>query len=223
MTIGIPSVKSTPRIRSLAYSLVAVPMLRRPDNDLLDQLVSPAFAESLTILEQSFSNATMAKGVALLRQCGQAIAQLDPANRPALLAELGRDRTYLLRALAPGVGAPPAYEAHWATPGSTEAILLDLRQTYRRAGMELNAEAHERPDYLGVELLFLSELATQELRAPDPRELRAQQSRFWTTHVQPWAAQYLHEALPMAQTNLYRGTLTVALALTEIADELLSD
>ncbi len=216
MTTGTLFAQDNARARSLALSLAAVPMLRLPDNDLLAQLTSPSFAEALATIGQAFSSKTMAEGLELLQGCSKTIAQLEPADRPALLAELGRDRTYLLRALAPDVGAPPAYESHWAAPGSTESVMLDLTQTYRRAGVELSGEAHERPDYLGVELLFLSELAARELEeGADAEALQAEQERFWATHVEPWATRYLREALPLAQTDLYRGTLTVALALTE--------
>lgn len=218
MTTGTLFAQDNAQVRSLVLSLAAVPMLRLPDNDLLDQLTSPSFAEALATIEQAFPGEPMAEGLELLRSCGEEVASLEPADRSALLAELGRDRTYLLRALAPDAGAPPAYESHWAAPGSTESVMLDLTQTYRRAGVELSTEAHERPDYLGIELLFLGELAARELEeGANASALRAEQRYFWAAHVEPWAAGYLHEALPMAQTDLYRGALTVALALTEMA------
>ena len=202
----------TARARSLAYSLVAAPMLRLPSEALLNELAAPAFTQTLAVIDDAYGDPALTTALANLRTAAEAACTAN--DRGALLTELGRDRTYLLRALAPDVGAPPAYESHWQVPGSTESVMLDLTRAYRRAGVELSAEAHERPDYLGVELLFLGELAAQELTDEAPvTELRAEQKRFFATHVNPWATSYLCEALPLAQTDFFRSVLAVASAL----------
>lgn len=149
----------------------------------------------------------------------EAAAVLDRLGiAPAAFAEssldkLNRDRTYLFRALAPGVGAQPPYESYWLAKTDAESVIVSLRECYRAAGMEVDAAAHDRPDFLGVEVAFMATLAEQERLADQEGDcdgaenLRGLQRAFLSEHLGAWAPAYLASARPMAETRFYSDVL----------------
>ena len=112
---------------------------------------------------------------------------------------LNTDRTYLLRALAPDVGAPPPYESFWTAKEDAESVILSLQQVYRENGMQIDSDVHDRPDYLGVEIAFLQELAERESEALQngdeeaAGEYRVKQTEFIDDHLRAWVPKYVED------------------------------
>lgn len=197
--------------RALAYSLVSVPLFRLPDEGLLSQVRSQEFADALEAVERGLPSEGVREGIALIRDW------ISDASGPEVLDDLARDRTYLFRALAPGVGAPPPYESFWHRSASTESTMADIADAYRQASVSVASSAHERVDYLGVELMFMMRLIARELDG-DRRALeatRAREAAFFFGHVDSWVAEYVHAALPLAESGFFKGLLQVLLALVE--------
>lgn len=212
--------------RAAAYALVAVPLLRLPDDTFLDQLRSAAYADALQEVGAAVPTPAMGEALEAIRSYVAALPPADDAeaSRDAL-DELVRDRTYLLRALAPDVGAPPPYETHWHGPEQGESVMLSLAEAYRRAGVAVGRDAHQRGDYLGIELAFMMGLAQQEADAPvaGRAALRAEQADFFRRHLGSWADDYACAALPLATTAFFRGLLQALRALVAQERLLLSD
>ena len=149
------------------------------------------------------------EAAALLMRLG-----IDPASlAEADLDALNRDRTYLFRALAPGVGAQPPYESYWTAKAEPGSVIVALRERYRAAGVEVDASAHDRSDYLGVEVAFMAALAEQELQAVQAGDeiaaarLSSLRQAFLADHLGAWAPAYLTSARRMAKTRFYGEVL----------------
>lgn len=214
------------QVRAQWCGLVAVPLLRLPDQQFMEEICSEEFGRVLDDVEracgaQDACAAEGARGAELLRAYVRAVRQAVEQGGEAcagVLGELVRDRTYLIRAIRPGVGAPPPYESHWATPGAGESVILDLTRTYARAGLEVSPQTHQRPDYLGIELMYFARLVEREAQASDEPArgaARAEQAAFFEGHLGRWAGDYLRAALPHAQADFFRGLLMLACALVE--------
>lgn len=186
--------------RAQCYSLVAVPLFRLPDEEFAAQVQSEEFASVLARVEEGLGTSEMSEGLGLVRR---AVDELRA--QPEVLDAWARDRTYLFRALAPDVGAPPPYESFWHVPGSTESVMAGLTETYRRAGMDVAPDSHERVDYLGVELMFMMQLVADGMDA--------EADEFFRAHLGRWVPRYVAEALPLAQTDFFKGLLQVLSAL----------
>ena len=161
--------------------------------------------------------------VLLMRPINEVTAQwLESEEAAALLMRLGidpaslalnRDRTYLFRALAPGVGAQPPYESYWTAKAEPGSVIVALRERYRAAGVEVDASAHDRSDYLGVEVAFMAALAEQEFQAVQAGDeiaaarLSSLRQAFLADHLGAWAPAYLTSARRMAKTRFYGEVL----------------
>lgn len=196
--------------RVFAYSLVSVPLFRLPNDEFLDEIKSVDFAGALAEIESGFRSEAMATGISSIREY---VSDACIESLP----DLARDRTYLLRALAPGVGAPPPYESFWRRSGSSETTMAALSDLYRQSDLDVAPSAHERVDYLGVELMFMMRLIASEADAGagELEAIRAQETRFFFEHLDPWVAEYVRAALPHAKTGFFGGLLQVLLALVE--------
>lgn len=214
-----PCAGGSPDARAAAYALVAVPLLRLPDEEFLSQLRSEAYATLLDEVSAASPGPAMAEALAAIRAYVGTLPEPDDVDGTrAALDALVLDRTYLVRALAPDVGAPPPYETHWHGPEQGESVMLSLAEAYRKAGLTVATASHQRADYLGIELLFMMRLAQAEADAAIADEatraaLHADQADFFRRHVGSWAVDYAQAALPHAATGFFRGLLQVLLAL----------
>lgn len=206
-------------IRRAVYHLLFVPMLRLPDEAFLEQIQSEEFREALAAIGRAVPIPLMAEGLALVENYVEALAKgrENEEDYRALVDGLARDRTYLFRALAPDVGAPPPYETQYRNHLTREAGIGEMTDVYRAAGMEVGDEVHERPDYLGVELAFMTRLIEAELDAGTEalEGLRESQAAFFFDHLGQWAPDYVSDALGHARTDFFIGVLKVAQALFE--------
>ncbi|MCI8424157.1 MAG: molecular chaperone TorD family protein [Adlercreutzia sp.] len=209
--------------RLQAYNLLLAPMLRLPDEVFLAQLTSEEFAGVLHAIGEAVPIPLMAEGLALIKRYTErlAAARNDAEAYDAMVEDLACDRTYLFRALAPDVGAPPPYETQYCDLRSKEAGIGAVAEAYRQAGMEVGDDVHERPDYLGVELAFMAHLIECELAVEAAEEiaaLREAQAAFYGDHLGRWASDYVQDALSHARTDFFLGLLMVGQALLERED-----
>ena len=149
----------------------------------------------------------------------------------AVLDELGVDRTRLYRGLAANYGPRAPYETLWLYPDySNNTILQELAEEYRLSGKSFSQDAHDRPDYLGIELRYYTSLIEDEAEltpedgdgsaSEEYRDLRARQQGFLQKHLIRWAPFFIQAALPEARTAFYRGHLIVLQALLDLESEL---
>jgi TorA maturation chaperone TorD len=152
------------------------------------------------------------------------IAQFVDATRAereeAVQQQLAVDWTRLFRGVSPGYGPTPPYEGLFGDGTQTHLeVMLAIQRIYLENGAALDDEVHNRADYLGLELAFLSLLAEREAEAwqrgaaDEAFDLGARAGAFLADHPACWAPAYLQEAQAKAQTDFYRGLLRLTQAL----------
>ena len=107
----------------------------------------------------------------------------------------------------------PPYASLYADQASGSSM-FSLKATYRQAGFDLSADAHEAPDYLGIELAFCAVLLDRVAQACESGEDEAAVAAlvggaddFVAKRVLPLGCGYADEAIPYAKTGYCRGML----------------
>jgi TorA maturation chaperone TorD len=103
-------------------------------------------------------------------------------------------------------------------------VLQGIQSLYIENGAALAGDPRDRPDYLGLELGFVSYLAEREAAAwahgePDlAANLAARGQAFLAEHPARWAPAFLEAARDQSRTGFYRGVLgLIGAALSEAA------
>lgn len=201
------------RGRAALCAFLNVHFTTLPDEKFVQHLRSDEFTQALAALASADNDPEIAKGAILMRDFLAAELKATPAE---LSQTLGIDRTKLYRGVSPSYGPPPPHEAVWDKRVTDQIPALKaLADVYVAAGVGMSDEARERLDYIAVQLDFLRVLAVREMEAwqaaqPESAKLALQQqSSFVREHIGMWVPAYVEKALPMAQTDFYRGHLTM--------------
>lgn len=201
------------RGRAALCAFLNVHFTTLPDEPFVSHLRSEEFSQALTALAAADNDPEVAKGAVLMR--GFLAANLKTA--PAELSQtLGIDRTKLYRGVSPEYGPPPPHEAVWDKRVTDQVVVLKaLADVYVAAGVGMAEQARERLDYIAVELDFLRVLAVREMEAwqaaksEEAKLALGQQLTFVRDHLGMWVPAFVEKALPMAQTDFYRGHLAM--------------
>jgi TorA maturation chaperone TorD len=122
--------------------------------------------------------------------------------------------------------APPWESVHVNITGLTfQEETLDVRRWYARADLEFEKIHNEPDDHIGIELAFISHLATRAIdsladESPDysrnPLDLLYD---FAKQHICAWAPAWCRKSAVLAETDLYKGTLKMTEGcLTDLAE-----
>ena len=147
-------------------------------------------------------------GMGLIQVWNQSVWNLNPQ---AALAELESD--YLCLFIGAGKVMAPPWESVYF---SQERLLfreqtLQVRQWYRRYGLESEQLYHEPDDHIGLELSFMAHLTSLALQARDENKLAefdeylTAQKEFFSNHLLKWGPAWAKLVIEHAQTDFYRG------------------
>lgn len=200
------------KTRATFLAFLNVHFTTLPDATFVQRIRSDEFLSVLQALAgDEMLSADLTTGAALMRDYVR--ATLDMAV-PQLSDALGVDRTRLYRGVSPQYGPPPPNEAVWIKSNdSVSAVLVAIAEVYRQSEMAVAPSAHERLDYIGVELDFHYQLAQCEADAwlagdsIKARGLLKRQAGFIREHLLQWVPAYIAKALTMVETDFYRGHL----------------
>lgn len=212
------------RGRARLCGFLNLPFVAPFNTQMLAAYRIPEAAAILEALVEKSADSDMAAGA----ECMLAYLRNTAADDPLQVAEtLGIDQTRLFRGISPEYGPPPPYEAVWSQGENETASIQSLAEIYRQAGLEPADERPERPDYIGMQLEFLSTLALGEATAWEKQDgetalsLRLQQAGFLSQHLGVWGPAFIDKALAMARSAFFRGHLLVLRGfLAEECDEL---
>lgn len=195
--------QTTATYRHQAYQLFAILAMKPMDEALFNWILSEEAETTLGNLRNWAKESTSHEGFSLMLHAVKALRETPPEEQKTALNALATDRTYLFRALAPGVGALPPYESYWAATTDAESIILQLKKDYRQGGLEMSDLVHDRPDYLGVELTYLATLTAGE----EDSAIQELQTDFIGHHIGSWLPKYLESAKAQVSTEFYKGYL----------------
>ncbi len=198
--------------RASFFAFLNIHFTTLPDVAFVQRIRGDEFTSVLDALSGDEALGTdVVAGAALMRGYIQSTQSMEP---PQLSEALGVDRTRLYRGVSPQYGPPPPNEAVWVKSNSpVPEILLGIAEVYRQAGMAISPDAHERLDYIGVELDLHYHLACREADAwlsgdhARAQALLQQQVAFLGEHILRWVPAFIEKASSMAETDFYRGHL----------------
>jgi len=202
-----------PLLRSKIFYLLSRFFLQTPDKNFIKKLFSGEFLETMERVLLFEDN------LGALKESIEKILYYLKGNRERpleeLRTELGVDFTKLVRGIKKGYGPPPPYESVWRGEDRvwgyyTEEVL----KFYEKAGIGMDLE-DEIPDFLGLELKFLSLLSYHESKAleegkgEEAKRFQELQKEFLKEHLLQWAPRYLAEMYLQAETDFYKGVASL--------------
>jgi TorA maturation chaperone TorD len=213
------------RARAAFSSFLSLHFNTLPDKAFAERLRSGEVVKVLQVLISDPDSADeMVEGARLMASYLDAMHAEDLEK---LSESLGVDRTRLYRGIAQGYGPPPPYELVWSKIKPGVELLQVLNHTYRQMGLALSPEARERPDYIGIELDFIHELAQQEAaawetgQAETAAKLLEAQNAFMKDHLGQWAPFFIDKAMEQVGTDFYRGHLIMLRSFIKTEQEIL--
>lgn len=171
---------------------------------------NPAVREGLSLLDKWCSDALAAAQAEL----GEGIAETPLAESAELKERVGALRREWLR-LFIGLGEPeaPCSESFYIDPNRSifTKTTLEVREAYRRHGLQVERLNREPDDHLGLMLGFLSRLMDEESQARAAGDntaadaLADEQERFMVVHVLPWISVWRYNVKKNATSDYFRG------------------
>jgi putative dimethyl sulfoxide reductase chaperone len=205
---------------SLLFGLLGKMLYTYPEREWLEPLVEPDFFDESPLASDQ---ADFQEGLVLLQSWNRAQNGRLTADS---LDELRADYTRLF--IGPGkVLAPPWESVHFSQERLTfQQQTVQVREWYRRYGVEAANLYHEPDDHVGLEIAFLAHLANLALAAAEDRgerfaELLAAQREFLHRHPLRWAGVWQEQVASHAQTPFYRGAARLAWGALQELDTLL--
>ncbi len=169
--------------------------------------LEPIFAEDIfSEVPLGADEAETVRGLELIN----AWVKANPLNA-AVMEDLKADYTALF--LGPGKMLAPMWESVYF---SEERLVfqertLEVRQWYRRFGLESENLYREPDDHIGLELFFMTRLAGLALQAVEEQDEAAftaaldAQKEFYRSHLLLWGPTWANLVIDNARTDFYKG------------------
>lgn len=175
-----------------------------PDRDWLQSLVGDRLFDEVPVEPDHPSGR---EGLSLLQKWSEACGEDMPEE---MFDALRSDYTRLF--IGPGQPlAPPWESVHVNRTGLTfQAETLDVRRWYARSGLEFEKLHNEPDDHIGVELAFVSALASRAMDLLSHENITRTMDGlrgFADQHLLKWAPAWCRKSAEVAETDLYKGTL----------------
>ncbi len=197
------------RARAAFLSFLNLHFQVLPDVSFVERVRNGDLTSVLEALKSDPSDdVEIATGASLMEDFIDKTRNVDAAK---LSDDLGVDRTRLYRGVAPSYGPPPPYEMVWSKNVQDISVLTTIAGIYAEAGLATSPDAHNRVDYIGVELDFVRELASREAAAWESGDADTAnkwlkvQSSFMSEHVGAWVPAFIDKAMQQVETDFYKG------------------
>ncbi len=211
--------------RSRVYLLLSGFYTERPGEEFIAKLQTAKFRNTLEILSSS-EDSKIAEAAELFQAFLDSIRN-TPIEEVAL--ELGVDFTKLFRGIKKGYSPPPPYESLWR--GEDRVMgewTLKVIERYQNSGISMDI-SDEIPDYIGIELKFMSLLCFheancwREIRFEEAMRFLEMEGEFLRDHLGIWVPAYVNRAVESAKTIFYKGVLHLTAGVLEMEQRSLSN
>lgn len=204
--------------RSRVYLLLSGFYMERPGEEFIAKLQTAKFRNTLEILSSS-ENSKIAEAAELFRAFLDSIRN-TPIEEVAV--ELGVDFTRLFRGIKKGYSPPPPYESLWR---GEDRIMgewtLKVLEKYQNSGISMDMR-DEIPDYIGIELKFMSLLCFheancwKEIKIENALRFLEMEAQFLRDHLGVWVPAYVTSAMESAKTLFYKAALHLTVGVLEM-------
>ncbi len=195
--------------RAGMYSFLANLFNRRPDLDLVRRLREMGPEGFDIAIDRDDISPEVGRGV---QEMASYITSTQDWPDGEVEQDLAVDWTRLFRGVSPSYGPPPPYEGVYIEGAASPSdILQAVVQMYHKYSVDVDENAANRPDYIGIELDFLRYLNESEADAWAKGEqetafgYQAAQQDFLSKHLGRWAGRFCDRAMKEAKTDFYRG------------------
>jgi TorA maturation chaperone TorD len=199
--------------RAAMFALLAAFINQRPDSEFVNKLRTAGIHQFLTILIEEDGQSQIQDG---LQELGAYLEETLKKDANSLVEELAVDWTRLFRGLRPGYGPKPPYAyLHKKTKLSELDFLQKISGIYTSYGASIEPTQSNRPDYLGLQLAFLSFLyqqasdAYQEGNKEKAIQIELAATDFFENEFADWSLTFCQEAESHAKTAFYHGYLAI--------------
>ncbi len=204
--------------RSRVYLLLSGFYTERPGEEFIAKLQTDKFRNTLKILSSS-EDSKIAEAAELFN------AFLNSTRNTLIeevAVELGVDFTRLFRGVKKDYGPPPPYESLWR--GEDRVMgewTLKVLEKYQNSGISMDM-SDEIPDYIGIELKFMSLLCFheakcwKEIKIENALRFLEIEAQFLRDHLGVWTPAYVAKALESAKTLFYKAALHLTAGVLEM-------
>lgn len=208
-----PEFGDVAQAREAMFALLAAFINQRPDSEFVNKLRTAGIHQFLSILIDKEGQSQIHDG---LQELGAYLEETLKKDENSLVEELAVDWTRLFRGLRPGYGPKPPYAyLHKKTKLSELDFLQKISGIYTSFGASIEPTQSNRPDYLGLQLAFLSFLYQQASEAyqignkDKAVQFELAATDFFENEFADWALTFCQEAKSHAKTAFYHGYLTI--------------
>lgn len=197
-----------------AFAFLATLLNNQPNEEMIAKLRKIYNEEELSLQKQGSSYHLIAGYLH------------DNKQKPmaALVQELSVEWTRLFRGVSPVYGPQPPYAGVYCSDdGMGVNTIMAITQIYSAHGLGIRKDKHNRMDYLGTQLDFISILAKKAAHEAELGNSTAEEAirtdirDFLQKYVLPWVDTFVGKAQEYVKTDFFRGYLTM---LSESLNEL---
>lgn len=195
------------------FALLAAFINQRPDLKFLNNLRAAGIHQFLEVFIEQETPSRTQHG---LHELGKFLEDTLNMDDEELTNELSVEWTRLFRGLRPGYGPKPPYAYLHQKSRLTELeYLRKISEIYSQNGAEIEPSQANRPDFLGIQLSFLSFLyhsasdAYQQELISSASQIEKSARDFITFEFAPWVLAFCQEAEPQAKSGFYHGFLDI--------------
>lgn len=195
--------------RKNIYALFAFIFLQSPDRTFAKNILSLNLnKEECRVYED---DRDMACGVNLIQNYIKLNSLL---SWDQVQTELAVDKISLVKDLTGKTTIKPPYEFIY-TNRSPHEVRRDLVSYFEEAGIVINGDILNSPDYIGIELNFMAKLCADEVLALSQDHsldtifecviIRLLQKEFLQYHISNWVPSFAQELINNATTDFFKG------------------
>ncbi|HZJ84238.1 MAG TPA: molecular chaperone TorD family protein [Syntrophomonadaceae bacterium] len=196
--------------RALTYKIISTGFIKPPDAQLIKLTCQEKLFESFPL---KLNTEGFLYGLDQLKLwCNQ----INTEQIGEVVAELKNDFNQLF--VGPHHLMAPPWESVYLTEEKLtfDRITLNVREFYRRHGLEFTLINREPDDHFAVELEFMEQLINRQIQHikrnqyEDAFFLIREQEAFLKLHLIKWTPLFTHSVLESAQTDYYQGLARLA-------------
>jgi TorA maturation chaperone TorD len=199
--------------RASMFALLAAFTNRRPDLVFLQNLRAAGIHQFLEVFIEQETPSRTQNG---LQELGVFLEETLKRDEKELTDELAVEWTRLFRGLRPGYGPKPPYGYLYQKTRLTELeYLRKISESYAQHGAEIDPSQANRPDYIGLQLSFLSFLhqkasdAYQQELISTASQIEQSARDFFNIEFAPWVLAFCQEAESQVKSGFYHGFLDI--------------
>ena len=202
------------KFRSSIYAFLTEAFIQLPNEEFIKK-ISNQETRIFLAHTKKIHNDKIRKGIGKIENF---IDKADMNNLPELIEAMAVDRTRIVRPT--GKKLRPPYEGLYKKGENANAILLNVKKSYREYGELPFSNTNDAADFFCTELDFMRQLCIMEAEGGNSQAIaKKMESKFIDHHIGRWIGYYCGKAQMFAKTDFYNGLLMFLDGFIELEKE----